>query len=54
MPKNGDPPATPAKMKKGNEWPGWSADFDKPVCDQCGRGSHHCTTAGCECPVCPH
>jgi hypothetical protein len=23
-------------------------------CAACVSGSHHCSTPGCECPVCPH
>lgn len=23
-------------------------------CQPCVSGSHHCSTPGCECPVCPH
>lgn len=44
-----------AALRKPTAADGWApSEFEKQICEPCIKGSHHCSTKGCECPLCEH
>jgi hypothetical protein len=39
-----------SKLTKSTRADGWAVEVQ--VCHACLVGKHHCSTEGCECPIC--
>lgn len=52
MAKDDAPKAEQPELFETKREHGWLEGFR--VCKRCLEGSHHCKTAGCNCPLCEH